>query len=265
MENTDRAFRILSDIGLNKYEAKVYLTLVSEGVSTAKNISEITGIPYGKVYEIINTLSYKGFSMILPSKPMKYTAISPKQVLFSSKNETLDKFRKIETDIVNNLEPLFMKNRQFTQPKSVFSLVNGRSSVVKKTEELINKANKNIHIQCSANSLSRLVLHKEALKNAADRDVKIAIAGITDESNKKEISSLGFCDVRQIKRSRSNFISVDASECLVVTPFPDDENIIFGRDTGMHILSSSFTSFTDNFFISSFNRAKKIDLSTKLR
>jgi sugar-specific transcriptional regulator TrmB len=39
----------LLELGLNKYEEKVYLTLIEEGVSSAKNISNITGIPYGSV------------------------------------------------------------------------------------------------------------------------------------------------------------------------------------------------------------------------
>ena len=36
----------LSELGLNKYEERVYLTLIEEGVSSAKNISDITGIPW---------------------------------------------------------------------------------------------------------------------------------------------------------------------------------------------------------------------------
>ena len=96
----------LSNIGLSKYESKVYLTLITEGVSTAKNISDITGIPYGKVYEIINSLSYKGFTMILPSKPMKYLAVSPRQVVIAAKEDNYKRFEKIEKKLIKQLEPL---------------------------------------------------------------------------------------------------------------------------------------------------------------
>ena len=37
--------------------------------------SDITGIPYDKVYEIVDTLSSKGFTVVLPSKPMKVWAL----------------------------------------------------------------------------------------------------------------------------------------------------------------------------------------------
>ncbi len=85
MPTTKNILQPLLEIGLSKYESKVYLTLIGEGVSTAKNISDITGIPYGKVYEIINSLSYKGFAMILPTKPMKYRAVSPYQAIQTAK------------------------------------------------------------------------------------------------------------------------------------------------------------------------------------
>jgi hypothetical protein len=54
----------LLELGLNRYEARVYQALIAEGTSTAKTISNITGIPYGKVYEVINSLAAKGFSLL---------------------------------------------------------------------------------------------------------------------------------------------------------------------------------------------------------
>lgn len=265
MQSSNNTFKLLFDIGLNKYEAKIYLTLINEGISTAKNIADITGIPYGKVYEIINTLSNKGFAMTLPSKPMKYTATSPQQAALSAKREIRDKFRRIEKNAVNQLEPLFEQNRNFIQPKSNFLVINGRSNVVKKIEELIKKAKQNINIQCTANSLSRLVLHKAELKVSADKGVKVSMAGIIDRKNMKEIKSLDFCNLRSIKSSKNNFISIDGQECLVINPEPDDDNIVYGRDLGMHVLSKSFTKFLDNFFISDFRKARQVDLSTLAR
>ncbi len=251
-------FQSLSSLGLSKYETKVYLTLISEGVSTAKNISDITGIPYGKVYEIMMSLSNKGFSMVLPSKPMKYKAVSPKQAITSAKKDMEDKFNKIEKDITEHLGP-FAENKKFTQPKSIFSVINGRSNVVKKTDELIQKAEHNIHIQCSANSLSRLILHKESLKKASEKGVKIHVAGAKNNENKNEIRSLKAHLPRSIKSSRNNFISIDGKECMVIDPSPDDDNIIYGKDLGIYALSPSFTRFIDNFFISEFGRAKEIN------
>lgn len=251
---------LLADIGLSKYESKVYLSLVSEGVSTAKNTSDITGIPYGKVYEIINSLSYKGFAMMLPSKPMKYKAISPQQVIASIKNDTQQRFENIKTDLLKEIEPLFEKNKNFSGSKNNFLVINGRANIVKRTDELIKKAKKNINIQCSANSLSRLILHKEALKQADSKRVKISVAGVTNKENLEEIDSLRFCGLKHINSSKNNFISIDGEESLIIESIPDDDNIMYGRDIGIAALNPSFTKFIDNFFELNFGKAREVNL-----
>ena len=248
----------LLNIGLSKYEAKVYLTLIGEGVSTAKNISNITGIPYGKVYEIINSLSYKGFAILLPSKPMKYRAVSPKQAVTKAKNDVSKRFKNIEDTFIKELEPLFVKDKLSNQPKSIFSIIGGRSNVINKTDELIKKAKEEINIQCSSNSLSRLVIHRDMLKQAADKGIEISIAGITNKEILEEIHLSDFCKIRHINSSKNNFISVDGKECLVINPVPDDDNLIYGRDLGIYALSKSFTKFIDNFFYENFKNAREV-------
>ena len=63
---------------------------------------------------------------------------------------------------------------------------------------------------------------------------------------------------KHINSSKNNFISIDGKESLVIDPIPDDDNIIYGRDLGIFALSKSFTRFVDNFFESSFKRARNI-------
>jgi len=257
MPTTRNILQPLLEIGLSKYESKVYLTLISEGVSTAKNISDVTGIPYGKVYEIINSLSYKGFAMILPTKPMKYRAISPYQAIQTAKKNTQEKYNKIENHFIE-LDQQFKKNKKFIGSKTAFNIITGRSNVVNKIEEMIKKAKNNINIYCTANTLSRLVLHKEALKEAANKGIKISIAGITNKENLQEITSLNFCEIKHIPKTNNNLFSVDGKESMIIEPTPDDDNIIYGRDFGIIASSDSFTRFLDNYFVSNFNKAREI-------
>jgi len=236
----------LLELGLNKYEANVYLTLIAEGISTAKNISDITSIPYGKVYEIINSLSAKGFSMVLPTKPMKYQAVSPKEAMTHAKKKMHSKFDKLEKQVVKELEPMFTESKKFNEPKSIFWVVNGRSNVIKKIDELIKKADESISIRTSANGLSRLIIHKDNLKEAKNRGVNISIAGVINKENADEIKSLDFCDIKKIKKAENSLVTIDNKECLIVEPVPDDDDIVYGRDLGMWIVSNSFTRFMDD-------------------
>jgi len=261
MPVTNSIIQNLSDIGLSKYESKVYLTLITEGISTAKTVSDVTGIPYGKVYEIINTLSQKGFVIVLPTKPMKYRAISPHQAVQIEKKNAQEKLKKIESHFLE-LEQQFERNKQFTGVKNNFNVISGRSNVINKLEEMIKKAKNNVNIYCTANSLSRLVLHKEVLKEAAERGVNISIVGVTNEENLKEISSLNFCKIKHIPKTSNNMFTVDGEECMIVEPVPDDDNIIYGRDLGIIAANSSFTRFLDVFFASTMNKLKEVNLSS---
>lgn len=241
------SFDQLANIGLSKYESKVYVTLIEEGITTAKNISNVTGIPYGKVYEIINLLSLKGFVIIMPSKPMKYRAIGPEQAFEHAKKEINEKYSGIEEQIISSLEPMYIQTKMSKESKRDFVIINGRSNVVNKTEMLLSSAQKNINIQCSANSFSRLMSFKNALKQAHARGVKICI-GV----NGLQENVLDFCDVRAVKSANNNFLSVDGRECLVINANPDDKNEIYGRDLGINAISVSFTRFLDNFFEENF-------------
>lgn len=258
MLSTKNVLTPLLELGLNKYEAKVYLTLVGEGISTAKNISDITGIPYGKVYEIINSLATKGFCTTLPSKPMKCQAISPREAILKAKKSIEEKYEALEKHVLTELEPMFTESRKFIEPKGIFWIINGRANVVKKIDELIQKAEKSIRIQCSSKSLSRLILHKELLQQAKNKGINISVAGVIDKEVMAELSSLNFCDIRKVKNAENNYMSIDNKECLIIEPIPDDDNLVYGRDLGVWVSSSSFTKFMDAFFTSNFNRVKSL-------
>ena len=104
----------------------------------------------------------------------------------------------------------------------------------------------------------QLIVHKEILQEAVDKGVEIKISANVTKEIQDEIKSLAFCSLKQIKRPHSNFYSVDNKECFLVEPVPDDDNIAYGRDTGVFITKDSFTRFFDNFFDHSFKKAKNI-------
>ncbi|MEM1753250.1 MAG: helix-turn-helix domain-containing protein, partial [Candidatus Methanomethylicaceae archaeon] len=72
-----RAFEKLKEMGFSNYESLVYLKLVLHSPSTAKEISESTGIPYTKVYNILENLALKGWIEIGHGRPMQFKAKPP--------------------------------------------------------------------------------------------------------------------------------------------------------------------------------------------
>ena len=249
---------LLREIGLNKYESKVYFALIEEGLSTAKNISDITGIPYGKVYETVSGLSLKGFVFILPNKPMKCKAISPTEAVKKFKIKQNEIFMKVEKEIIKEMEPMFIDSKQFEDPRGTVTIINGRTNLQRYLDVLFSNAKENIKIICSENTLSRLILHKEKLEKANSKGVKINILSSLDNGIKEEAKTLSFCGIRRIKNPGCNYYSIDSKNCVIVEAVPDDQSIIYGRDKAMIFNSQPFTKFINHFFDNEYKTKKDV-------
>lgn len=259
MLSTNEVTNHLLELGLNKYEAKVYLTLVEEGVSSAKNVSDITGIPYGKVYEIITSLCAKGFSMTLPTKPMKCKALSPCEILKNVKEKEMEKFDSLEELFNRELVPVYAQSKKFDEPKGIMWLVNGRANICKKIEVLIAGAKKSMFFFTTENGLKRLAFQKNLLKEAHDRGVNIQVITKKTKENAEDCALLDFCNIAHSEIPIGNCVaSFDSSESIVVDPVPDDDNVMRGRDIGMWITSKSFTGLLESLILpQQFNGQKK--------
>ena len=76
-EGDGRILKWLISCGLKPYEAKVYLDLLRNGVSTAREIIRRTKIPYGRIYEVLNSLSKMEYIIENQGRPKTYTATPP--------------------------------------------------------------------------------------------------------------------------------------------------------------------------------------------
>src|SRR5210317_1067700 len=71
----------IKDFGLNTYEAKIWTALLSRGVSTAGEISDIANVPRSRSYDVLESLEKKGFIIMKVGKPIQYIAVSPEEAL----------------------------------------------------------------------------------------------------------------------------------------------------------------------------------------
>lgn len=245
-DSTKKLLAPLRDLGLNTYEAKVYLSLITEGITTAKNVADITGIPYGKVYEVINMLMNRGFCLTLPAKPMKYQAISPKLALAKTREHFEKRFSNIERRITRNVEPFYQRTKEFSKPSGVCWVINGRANAQRKIDELIAGAQHSISILATENGVKRLVIHHEELLNAKKRNITIKIAGPMTSDNAEDAQSISFCEVRNASKVPTQLIVIDGKESLIVEAVPDDDNIIYGRDVGIWITNAAVTTLLED-------------------
>ncbi|GAF84704.1 unnamed protein product, partial [marine sediment metagenome] len=92
----------LKDFGLNSYEAKLWTALLSRGVATAGELSDIANVPRSRSYDVLESLEKKGFVIMKLGKPIKYIAVPPSEVIERVKKSILNNAEK-QSKILDDL------------------------------------------------------------------------------------------------------------------------------------------------------------------
>ncbi len=83
-------------LGLNRYEAACYESLVRFGKASAPAISRDSGVPYGRIYDTLDSLVNKGLAVVVPEKTKKFSPADPAELgkLLTRKEKELQKLRQ---------------------------------------------------------------------------------------------------------------------------------------------------------------------------
>lgn len=84
---------LLQQVGLSKYEAEAYSTLLTHGALTGYEVGKHSHVPLSRSYEILERLTQKGLALLQPGDPPRYSAQEPGQFLGelrSTMEETLE-------------------------------------------------------------------------------------------------------------------------------------------------------------------------------
>ena len=109
---------------LNLYEVKIWTALLSRGVSTAGELSDIANVPRSRSYDILESLEKKGFVIMKIGKPIKYIAIPPAEVVErvkkNMKSAADEKVKRLEnlkgTEVLNELTTLHTQGIELIEP-----------------------------------------------------------------------------------------------------------------------------------------------------
>ena len=121
---------------LNLYEVKIWAALLSRGVSTAGELSDIANVPRSRSYDVLESLEKKGFVIAKSAKPIKYLAVQPKDVLESVKT----KIKRDRDDYIN-----YISNDAFSSLINSFQELHEKSANNDENMVAILKGRKNTH------------------------------------------------------------------------------------------------------------------------
>ena len=106
MSISDKTRKSLEKIGLTSYEIKTFSVLLKTGEQSASDLSQKSGVPYSKIYEVLGTLEEKNWISSDDSRPTKYFAKSPSTGLEYTKQKMENDFLKKQYIICFILTPV---------------------------------------------------------------------------------------------------------------------------------------------------------------
>src|SRR3989338_4717820 len=162
---------------LNLYEVKIWTALLSRGVSTAGELSDIANVPRSRSYDVLESLEKKGFVVMKLGKPIKYLAVPPKEVLERVKknvgDEAKEQILKLEelkkTEIIDELNTLHTQGVELVEPADLSGSLKGRHNLYNHLELTIRNADESVFIKAHRPGPIR---KKEGLKASIEKPKK---------------------------------------------------------------------------------------------
>ena len=250
---------------LNLYEVKIWTALLSRGVSTAGELSDIANVPRSRSYDVLETLEKKGFVVMKIGKPIKYIAVPPKEVLErvkkNIKNEADQHVKLLEesknTDLISELNSLHTQGVELVEPADLSASLKGRHNLYNHIDMTIRNAEKFVSIMTTSQGFLRKVEGlRPVFEQLKKRGVEIKIATNMNKETEKAAKELkGVAEVRNTD-ANARFIVVDGREIIFM--IMDDKEIHPTYDIGIWINSPFFSSAIDNLFDLAWKGMKEI-------
>ncbi len=261
----------LKQFGLNSYEAKIWTALLSRGISTAGELSDISNVPRSRSYDVLESLERKGFIIMKIGKPIKYIAVKPSEVLERVKNRIMDDADQQtaiveelkDSDVLNELNLLHNKGIDMIDPTNLTAALKDRTQIYNQLSLMLKSANKEVSIMTTPMGLVRKVdALRKTFAKANARGVKFKIiTNYSKEVEKYLKQVLSFAEIRFTDSIRSRFFIVDNKE--VVFTLTDDKGIQPTYDSGVWVSTPYFSNAMTNMFNAVWEKASESKIKIK--
>ena len=263
----------LKAIGLNLYERKLWIALLSKGTATAGELADLSNVPRSRCYDVLESLADKGFVIIQPAKPMRYVAVKPREAIERAKARLLQKTEEMierldrlqKSDVIKELESIYSESIKVIKPEDVSGALRGRDALLEHISSLINNAKKSVVAITTDQGLQELYeRYGKTLKRVANKgvDIKIAvpvtskIQPIVNELSKfAEIRDIS--NVKEVGKKPTRFFAIDGKH--FVLSLTNDRKTKPHEDIGFWAQSDHIAGeFFDSVFKLLWSHGKKV-------
>lgn len=253
----DENISVLKGMGLTMYEAQAYVTLTSLISSTATEVSEKSGIPRSKIYDVMNGLIKKNYIEVEDGRPLKYTVKSPVEVLGREKE-------RVNADIDDTITRLtYIYENGMSQVQAPIWRVYGVEKIIAQEIEIINRAKTSVNMRIGFLFEGEGEALKKAFKKRRNLNVNI-LASPTCYINDEEIDIIEMfrdSDVN-IQKADIPFVKVlisDSKEMMhTYTKFSEDKrNVIPETAIGIWNKYEDIAKNYDDRFMNQLKKLKR--------
>lgn len=258
--------RLRKIFDLNLYEVRVWTALLSRGVSTAGELSNISDVPRSRTYDILESLEKKGFIVMKLGKPIKFVALKPEEVIERVKrNLVVDaqtKSKRLETlkgdEVLHELSNLFTTGIKYIEPSDLSGSLRGRQNMYNHLDMMVREAEKTITVVTTAEGLNRkLEALMPGFEKARRRGVKIRIAAPVTATNAKIARELSrVAEVKSVDGFKARFSIIDSEQIMFM--LLDDEKVHPNYDVGVWINTEFFARALEQMFELAWNQFKPL-------
>lgn len=255
---------------LNLYEVKIWTALLSRGISTAGELSDIANVPRSRSYDVLESLEKKGFAVTKLGKPIKYIAVPPEEVLQRVKKhmqeESNARVKRLDelkgTDILDELTSLHSQGVELVEPADLSGSIRGRHNLYNHIELTIRNAEESVTIMTTTQGLMRKMEGlKPTLEKLKKRGVTVRVAAPLTKDCQAVIDDIG--DLAEIRHcdNKARFIVVDGQELIFMVM--EDSEIHPTYDVGIWVNTPFFASALEELFELAWVNMKAFKLAIK--
>ncbi len=251
---------------LNLYEVRLWTALLSRGVSTAGELSDIANVPRSRSYDVLESLEKKGFVLQKFGKPIKYMAVAPEEVIDRVKKHmkrvSEEKISRLDVvkngELMGELTALHNQGIELIDPTDLSGSLKGRHNLYNHLDLMIKNAENNVSIMTSSSGLLRKIDGlRSSFEKAHKKGVKIRIAAPLDEKGRKAAAELkGLAEVRDTD-NLARFVIVDGNQLTFMVT--DDKTVHPTYDVGIWVKTPLFASALQNLFDKAWDGMKPVN------
>ncbi len=214
MEISDKAKKSMESLGLTNYEIRVYTSLLFSGGTTASEISKRSGVPYSKIYDVLNNLYMRGWIYSDNLRPQNFFPKSPNSAVEAMMIEIENSARSNKNIIINELMPIYEKTGLKEKPD--IWVVSGLYNIVTKIKEIIESTKEELLIAIPKIPENLIKSMQPILRELFDKGVKIIILA-SDETNNEIVKAMS--RVAEVRLKNSMFgggVIGDSKQVLIL-------------------------------------------------